>query len=91
MAENYNLNNSFGFNIQKKLVVNGNDIKTAAKNIDEQVGNLFDNMVGYVAKYENVFNGNVERETNMYIRQSMLVGMNLRAEDNTRRNFDMNI
>ena len=90
MSENYNLNSGFGFNIQKKHIVNVNDIQNAAKTIDKEVGNLFDNMTSYVAKYENVFNGEVEKETNMYIRQSMLVGMNLRAEDTKKSGFDMN-
>ena len=36
-------------------------------------------MTSYVAKYENVFNGDVEREIGMYSRQAMIVGMNLKA------------
>ena len=60
-------------------------------NIDESVGNLFNSMTGYVAKYENVFSGEVENEINMYTRQAMLVGMNLRAEDKRKPHFDTNI
>ena len=90
MAENYSFNSSFGFNILRNPV-NGNNVKRAVENLDESVGNLFDNMTGYVAKYENVFNGDVEKEINMYVRQSMIVGMNLRAEGERRPNFDMNI
>ena len=89
MAENYSLNNGFGLNVQKTNKANG--LSSAAKEINESVGNLFDNITGYVAKYENVFSGEVEKETNMYIRQSMLVGMNLRAETQRKPNFDMNI
>ncbi len=90
MAENYSLTNGFGFNISRKAV-NVNDVKQAVQNIDESVGNLFDNMTNYVAKYENVFNGEVEKEINMYIRQSMIVGMSLRAESERKPDFDINI
>ena len=42
-------------------------------------------------KYEDVFNGNVEKEIGMYSRKAMIVGMNLKASDKNIRNFDMNI
>ena len=90
MSENYSLNNGFGFNISKS-VINKNNVKQAVENINESVGSLFDNMTGFVDKYENVFNGEVEREINMYTRQSMIVGMSLRAEAERRHGFDMNI
>ena len=90
MAENYSLNNGFGLNVQKNNI-KPSEAKNKVKSLDETVGDLFDNITGYVAKYENVFNGEVEKETNMYIRQSMMVGMNLRAEDKRKPNFDMNI
>ena len=88
MAENYSLNSKFGFNI---TTGKGNVApKTDAKEIKENVVNLFDNMTGYIEKYEDVFNGDVEKEINMYERQAMIVGMNLRAGE-VKRNFDMNI
>ena len=90
MAENYSLNNGFGFNVSKKGVNTGN-VQHTIENIDKSVGNLFDTMTEYVSKYENVFNGNVESEINMYTRQAMIVGMNLRAENGARHSFDMNI
>ena len=90
MAENYSLGQGFGFNITKKTV-NPEKIKHAVQNIDETVGNIFDGMTNYVDKYENVFNGNVEKEINMYTRQLMIVGMGLRAESNRKPNFDVNI
>jgi len=91
MAENYNLNNNnFGLNVAKKGIV-PNDIQQTVGNINDSVINLFESMTNYVAKYENVFNGEVEQETNMYIRQSMLVGMSLRAEEGKGSRFDTNI
>ena len=89
MAENYSLNSRFGLNVSSQGAKNQQAQKT---NIDvaKNVGDLFDSMTSYVAKYENVFNGDVERETNMYIRQAMIIGMNLNASE-TKRNFDMNI
>ena len=90
MAENYNLHSGFGFNISRNPN-NINSVKRAVEHIDESVGNLVDNMTGYVAKYENVFNGDVEKEINLYTRQSMIVGMSLRAEAERKPNFDMNI
>ena len=89
MAENYSLNSRFGFNISQK----GSNSPAQPKqeiNLDKTVGNLFDSMTGYVAKYENVFNGDVENKINMYSRQAMFVAMNLNASD-TKHNFDINI
>ncbi len=89
MAENYNLGSKFGLNVSSK----GNKLqsaevkKTEAENITP---NLFDSMTSYVAKYENVFNGEVAEEINMYSRQAMIVGMNLKAAEQ-KRSFDMNI
>lgn len=90
MAENYNLSSKFGFNVAQP--------KTGAQqgvpqkiDFEEKVGNFIDSMTSYVDKYEEVFNGNVEREIGMYSRQAMIVGMNLKASDSNIRNFDMNI
>ncbi len=94
MAENYSLNSGFGFNISSK---NPSKIQKAPQeqskisSLNETVGNLFDSMTSYVAKYEDVFNGDIAKEINMYSRQSMIVGMNLKASDKTIHRFDMNI
>ena len=89
MAENYSLNSRFGLNVSTKGT---NNQQAQGANVEalKNVGDLFDSMTSYVSKYENVFNGEVAREINMYSRQAMLVGMNLKAAD-TKRNFDMNI
>ena len=89
MAENYSLNSRFGLNVSSQGANNQQAQKT---NIDlsKNVGDMLDSMTSYVAKYENVFNGDVAREINMYSRQAMIVGMNLKAAD-TKRSFDMNI
>ena len=89
MAENYSLNSRFGLNVSSQ----GAQTKQAPKsNIDitKNVGDFIDSMTSYVAEYENVFDGSVEREINMYSRQAMIVGMNLRAGE-VKRQFDMNI
>lgn len=92
MAENYSLNSSFGLNVshqgtKKQPTPQNSNVEAFSKS----VGEFVDSMTSYVAKYENVFNGNVENEINMYSRQAMIVGMNLKASDNTIRKFDMNI
>lgn len=88
MAENYSLNSRFGLNVTS----NTKNQQTQQTNveIEKSVGNLFDTMTNFVSKYEDVFNGNVEHEINMYSRQAMIVGMNLKAGE-TKRSFDMNI
>lgn len=89
MAENYSLNNSFGLNVSSQGAKNQQAQKI---NIDvaKNVGDLLDLTTSYVAKHENVFNGDVEREINMYHRQMMIIGMNMNATE-TKRQFDMNI
>ena len=89
MAENYSLNSRFGLNVSSQ----GTQTKQQPKeknDVSKSVGDFVDSMTSYVAKYEDVFNGKVEREINMYSRQAMIVGMNLRAGEE-KRNFDMNI
>ncbi len=90
MAENYSLNSKFGLNVtpnkQQKQIASNEIIKST----QESIGNIFDTVTGYVQKYENVFSGDVEREINLYDRQAMIVGMNLRAAE-VKRHFDMNI
>lgn len=88
MAQNYNLNSSFGLNVTSGAKTNA---ETQHVDIAQRAANLFDSMTSYVDKYENVFTGDVEKEINMYSRQAMIVGMNLKAADKTIRKFDMNI
>ena len=89
MAENYSLGSRFGFNVSQQ----GAKAPTVQPKevIQESVENIFESITGYVAKYENVFNGDVEKEIGMYSRQAMIVGMNLKSADKNHRNFDMNI
>ena len=88
MSENYSLNSNFGLNVSSN---NSSVIKRVAEDIDESVGNLFDEITNYVSKYENVFSGEVAEEINMFTRQAMFIGMSMRAEDKKGSNFDMNI
>ena len=90
MAENYNLGSRFGFNVSQKTAQTSAQPKQE-QTIDKTVGDLFDSMTSYVAKYENVFNGEVAKEINMYSRQAMIVGMNLKSSDSNIRRFDVNI
>lgn len=87
MAENYSLGSKFGFNITsggaKQAQKSNVEINQASKN-------LFNSLGAYVDKYENVFNGDIEKEINMYSRQTMIVGMNLKAGE-VKRSFDVNI
>lgn len=89
MAQNYNLNSSFGLNVTSK-----NTNTPAQQNqvdLGKKAANLFDSLTNYVDKYENVLTGDVEKEINMYSRQMMIVGMSMQASDNNIRRFDMNI
>ena len=91
MAENYSLNSSFGLNVshqgtKKQPTPQNSNVEAFSKS----VGEFVDSMTSYVAQYEDVFSGKVEHDINMYSRQAMIVGMNLRAGEE-KRNFDMNI
>ena len=87
MAENYSLNSGFGFNVLPK----GNSSANQKEAHEERnLANLFDPVGNYIDKYENVFTGNIEQQINMYSRQAMIVGMNLKAAE-VKRSFDMNI
>jgi len=90
MAENYSLNSGFGFNISNK---NAHSTKKAQveSTAFKAVGGLFDSVNNFFEKNEKVFSGDVAKEINMYSRQMMIVGMNLKASDNNIRKFDMNI
>ena len=89
MAQNYNLNSSFGLNVTSKNA----KVSAQQKQVDlgKKTAELFDSLTDYVDKYENVFTGEVEKEINMYSRQMMIVGMNMKAADGNIRKFDMNI
>lgn len=90
MAENYSLNSRFGFNVSQQGAKTQQQVQKTNIDLSKTAADLFDSMTSYVAKYENVFNGDVEREIGMYSRQSMIVGMNLKAAEEKRK-FDMNI
>ncbi len=89
MAQNYNLGSRFGLNVSTQ---SAKTYQTPKKELDINPSspNLFDSMSNYFIKNENVFNGDVAKEINMYSRQAMIVGMNLKAAE-TKRSFDMNI
>ncbi len=87
MAENYNLNSSFGFNISTRNIKNPAQKATPETAKSNSLNSIFN----YVDKYENVFNGDVEKEIGMYSRQAMFVGMNLKASDGNIRKFDISI
>ncbi len=90
MAENYSLNSKFGLNVTKQgTKSNQNEINKIS--LTDKANALFDSFESNISKYDNVFSGEVERQIGMYSRQAMIVGMNLKAADNTRRNFDINI
>ena len=89
MAENYSLNSTFGLNVSSQGAQTKQSPKTSV-DIAKNVGDFIDSMTSYVSEYEDVFTGKVERDINMYSRQAMIVGMNLRAGEQ-KRNFDMNI
>ena len=88
MAENYSLNSKFGFNVTK----NTQNQQAQQTNVEtnKNIGDLFASMNDFVSKYDDVFSGKVEHEINMYSRQAMIVGMNLKAGE-TKRQFDVNI
>ena len=89
MAENYSLNSSFGLNVSTRNAQSKQLAEVGAE-VSKNVGEFIDSMTSYVAKHEDVFSGKVEQEINMYSRQAMIVGMNLRASEE-KRSFDMNI
>ena len=90
MSENYNLNSGFGFNVTSK---GAQTQKFNKLNIDSinPVGNIFSGLTDKTSKYDDVLNGNISKEINLYTRQAMIVGMNLKASDKNIRNFDVNI
>ena len=90
MAENYSLNSKFGLNVSTANAKNREVQQTANVESSKNAHDLFDSMTNFVSKYEDVFNGTVEKQINMYSRQAMIVGMNLRAGE-TKREFDVNI
>ncbi len=89
MSQNYNLNSNFGLNISTRSGKSQN-VQQSKTELNKKNYNIFNSLGSFVDKYENVFNGDVEKEINMYSRQAMIVGMNLKASDTVRR-FDVNI
>jgi len=90
MGQNYNLNANFGFNVTNKKIKTAETEKQTLEQQKKEF-NIFTPISDYFNKYEDVLNGNTEKEINMYSRQAMIVGMNLKASDKTLRKFDMNI
>lgn len=88
MAENYSLNSRFGLNVTKGA--QNQQAQQTNTETGKNIGDLFASMNDFVSKYDDVFSGKVEHEINMYSRQAMIVGMNLKASE-TKRSFDMNI
>lgn len=89
MSQNYNLNSSFGFNVSSKNTQNQNKTPQIEQ-LGKVVGDLFESATSYVSEYEKVFNGEVEKQIDMYARQAMFVGMNLKGSEVQRR-FDTSI
>ena len=89
MTQNYNLSSKFGLNVTPQSTKTYQGSKKEL-DINPSSPNLFDSMSNYFIKNENVFNGDVAKEINMYSRQAMIVGMNLKATE-TKRIFDVNI
>ena len=90
MAQNYNLNSTFGFNVTTRQKQQTKQEKTQKINLDATIGNLFDSITSFSPEAEKVYTGDVEKQINMYSRQAMIVGMNLRNAEE-QRHFDMNI
>ena len=90
MAENYSLNSRFGLNVSSQGAQTKKQPQKQKVDVSKSVGDFVDSMTSYVAKYDDVFSGKVEREINMYSRQAMIVAMNLKAGE-TKKQFDMNI
>ncbi len=89
MGQNYNLNSTFGMNVSSRNT-RVKPEKTQKTNIESTIGDLLDNFVSFSPETEKVYNGDVEKQINMYSRQAMIVGMNLRNAE-VKRNFDVNI
>ncbi|MBR1617469.1 hypothetical protein IJ670_04890 [bacterium] len=87
--ENYSINSSFGRNVMPQSA--NTSSKEQGTNLFEKTAEILDSITGFVDKYENVFNGDVQNEINLISRQAMLIGMSLKAGDTTVRNFDMNM
>ena len=91
MGQNYNLNSGFGLNVQSQGAKAAPAQKSNPEGVLAKLGNLFEVKTDSFEKIDTVLSGDVEKETNMYIRQMMLVGMNLKAADKTKHRFDVNI
>lgn len=89
MAENYSLGSKFGFNVTGHSAQQAKTKGQAEAMVN--AGSIFNPVDNFFSKYEQVLNGNVDHDINMYTRQSMIIGMNLRASDGNIHRFDMNI
>ena len=91
MGQNYNLNSTFGLNVNPRSNQQSKpETKQPTINIDSTISNLFDSITNFSPEVEKVYSGDVEKEINMYSRQAMIVGMNLKNAE-VKRSFDMNI
>ena len=89
MAENYSLNSKFGFNVIPKGD-NSSSAQQESVKEEKSSSDLFEYSNNFFSKFEEVSSGKVEHQINMYSRQAMIIGMNLRAAE-PKRNFDVNI
>ena len=90
MPENYSLNAKFGLNVASSGTSFKQKMESAGAELSKSVGDLFESMTSFVAKNENVYNGNVEYEIGVASRQAMIIGMNLKASE-TKHRLDFNI
>lgn len=90
MGQNYNLNSTFGLNVAQQRTKQAKPEVTKKINIETTIGNLFDSITSFSPDKEKVYNGDVEKQINMYSRQAMIVGMNLRNAE-VKRHFDTSI
>ena len=90
MGQNYNLNSTFGLDVTPRSPKQPKPEVKQKTNIESTLGNLFDSFTSFSPEAEKVYTGDVEKQINMYSRQAMIVGMNLRNAE-TKRHFDVNI
>ena len=90
MGQNYNLNSTFGLNVTPRNPQQQKPEVKQKTNIESTIGNLFDSFTSFSPEAEKVYTGDVEKQINMYSRQAMIVGMNLRNAEE-KRHFDVNI
>lgn len=89
MSESYNLKSSFGFNVQPRGTQTSN--AQSAESISNQAVKDIFGVNKYLTDNEDVFNGNVEHQIDLYTRQSMIIGMNLRNAQGPKRKLDVSL